>query len=73
MNFPIYRKYTHNKTFFKIISYTEFEEINLIGSKKVTSKTIAKIFPEKQFILDVIEMRNGAWSESNKKEFEQYF
>ncbi|MBS1636934.1 MAG: hypothetical protein JST26_13535 [Bacteroidetes bacterium] len=53
MQFPVYRKYKNNKRFYKIISDAEFEEIQLIGSKKVVSLHKAAILPDKNFIYDL--------------------
>jgi len=54
INFPVYRKYKNNRSYFKIINALLFEEIQVIGSKKIIKKTEAKLFPEKNFIHDLI-------------------
>jgi len=54
INFPVYRKYKNNKSYFKIIQAGLFEEIQLIGSKKIIKQTEAKQFPEMMFINDLI-------------------
>lgn len=57
--FPVYRRYENGKNFFKIINAETFEEIQLIGSRKVIKTTHAKVFPERNFIRDLVEGKTG--------------
>ena len=54
INFPVYRKYKNNKSYFKIIAPILFEEIQIIGNKKIVKQIEAKQFPEKIFIYDLV-------------------
>ncbi len=54
VDFPYFRKYKNNKTFFKIISDTEFDEISFIGNKKIIQTIQAKVLPDRNFISDLI-------------------
>lgn len=54
INFPVYRKYKNNKSYFKIIQPDKFEEIQLIGSKKTIKLIEAKQYPEMVFIRDLV-------------------
>ena len=54
MKFPQYRKYKNNQAYFKIISDVEFEEIKRIGKKSLVTKVIARQYPEKVFISDLL-------------------
>ena len=72
MQFPIYRKYSNNKVFFKVISKEAFDEITLIGSKTILQHINATTYAEKLFIMDMIEMREGNWLGSSDKEFEKF-
>lgn len=54
INFPVYRKYKNNKSYFKIIQPDRFEEIQLIGSKRIVKQTTAKQYPEMVFINDLV-------------------
>ena len=54
INFPVYRKYKNNKSYFKIIQPKIFEEVQLIGTKKVIKLIEAKQFPEFVFIHDLV-------------------
>jgi hypothetical protein len=54
IHFPVYRKYKNSKSYFKIIHPRLFEEIQVIGSKKVIKQIEAKLFPEVLFIKDLV-------------------
>lgn len=54
MTFPQYRKYANNRNFFKIISNDAFEEISLIGSKKIVRQHQASILPDRNLIHDLL-------------------
>jgi hypothetical protein len=55
--FPLYRKYANEQRYYKIMSLTEFEEIQRIGKRFITHQHKAIQYPEKLFILDLIEMK----------------
>jgi len=71
MNYPVYRKYKNNKSFFKIINENEFEEISFIGKKTIVTKHQAKILPDRNLIADLLQDRNIA-DVSNQEEYESY-
>ena len=77
MNFPVYRKYKNGKSYFKIINPLLFEEIQVIGTKKVTKQTEAKLFPEKNFVNDLLfnfkEMANEISEEEYLKIKSEWF
>jgi len=68
MEFPIYRKYNGIDVWFKILSQTEFVEYKKMGSKIITHDIIAKIFPEKQFIQDLLNCHEGRWIDVTEEE-----
>lgn len=61
MDFPIYRKYIGIDVWFKIDSHSKFTEVKRIGEKRMVSEITAKIFPEKQFIVDMIKCYENRW------------
>lgn len=71
LNFPIYRKYDNDKSFFRIDSVEHFIELKLTGKLKEKFEFKAKIHPDRVFIQDMISMENGHWVESTKEEFEE--
>lgn len=55
VNFPIYKKRFDSKSFYKIISKQEFEEIQLIGKKAVFYFHEVKIYPDQLLMNDMLE------------------
>jgi hypothetical protein len=68
MNYPIYRKYKGIDVYFKIESETEFIEYKKMGNRLLKDRIIAKIFPEKQFIQDMINLYEDRWIEIEEME-----
>jgi hypothetical protein len=71
MNFPLFRKLSNGKRFYKILSTNEFEEIQLIGSKSFKRKIHATQFPEMILIQDIIELVQP-YHLSSEEEFRQF-
>lgn len=72
MHFPQYRKYSNAKVFFKIESASAWSEIQIIGNRYQYRNFIAKIHPDKLFIMDLLECRLGIL-QANADEFENSF
>ena len=53
--FPQYRKLSNNKSFYKILSEHSFEEIQIVGSSVITTKTTATKYPEIVRVNDMLE------------------
>jgi len=51
--YPIYRKLSNDKSFYRILSENEFEEIQCIGSTRIKTHIKAEKYPE---ILRIKEM-----------------
>ncbi|MDI1354330.1 MAG: hypothetical protein PSX36_05410 [bacterium] len=69
IDFPVYRKYKNSKSYFKIINPLLFEEIQIIGTRKVIKQTQAKLFPEKIFVRDLVLNFGHMASEITEKEY----
>jgi hypothetical protein len=69
INFPVYRKYKNNKSYFKIIQPKLFEEIQIIGSKKIIKEVEAKQFPEMLFIRDLLSNYSQMADEISEEEY----
>lgn len=75
IQFPVYRKYKNNTTFFKISNRNLFEEIQIIGSKAVLNIVNATQLPEMNHIYDLVynheglsmEITENEWLEQRKK------
>lgn len=72
MEFPIYRKYNGIDVWFKILSPTHFIEYKKMGSKIIEHEVIAKIFPEKQFIQDLIHCHEQRWQKVTALDLNNY-
>jgi hypothetical protein len=69
IHFPVYRKYKNNKSYFKIIHARLFEEIQIVGSKKIIRQTEAKLFPEVLFVQDLILNYSEMAEEISEEEY----
>jgi hypothetical protein len=70
MTFPIYRKLSNEKSYYKIVSAESFIELQRIGSKTKKHTLIAKQYPEKLLIQEMISLSNG-YLESKEEEFDR--
>jgi hypothetical protein len=70
-NFPVYRKYKNNKSYFKILDSRNFEELQIIGTKVVLNNIKAISFPEINFIHDLIVNYSEMADNIDAKEFEE--
>ena len=71
INFPVYRKYKNNKSYFKIINPLLFEEIQIIGTKKIVRQTEVKLFPEHNFVHDLVFSYSEMAYEIKSEEYER--
>ncbi len=69
-NFPVYRKYTNKNTYFKILSENEFEEVQFIGKQAHVYRIIAKQYPEKLRVMDMINCNEGIWEPITEATYE---
>ena len=70
IQFPVYRKYAHNRTFFKITSVSEFEELQIIGHSYFVHHIKAKILPDRNFINDMLYDYERNWVAIEAQEYE---
>lgn len=52
--FPQYRRYKNGLSYFQILSEVEFDEIKILGGKHIKQHVIARRYPEKLFINDLL-------------------
>ena len=67
--FPQYRRYKNGLSYFKILSLTEFEEVKVVGGKRIIHHVVAKQYPEKVFIHDLLFKYEGFAEEIGEKEY----
>lgn len=71
VTYPVFRKYEGNRSYFKITSPKEFTEIQVMGNRYFLHEIKAKTLPDFQMIVDMINLYNNHWIESNEKEFQR--
>lgn len=70
ITYPQYRKYPNNKGYFKIISPSEWEEIQIIGSKHLLHHFTVNILPDRNFIHDMTFDYENNWVKIEEIEYE---
>ena len=70
-SYPQYRKYLNNKSFFNIVSPTEWEEIQIIGSRYLLNTFTVKILPDRNFMQDMTFDYKDNWDVISEAEYEQ--
>lgn len=69
IQFPVYRKYKNNTTFFRITDRNRFEEIQLIGSRSILNTVNATQLPEMNHIYDLVYNHEGLGLEITENEW----
>ena len=72
ITYPQYRKYSNNKSYFKILSPNKFEEIQVLGLKKTIHFFEAKILPDRNYIADLTFNYNEHWIICEENEYESF-
>jgi hypothetical protein len=70
VEFPLYRKYPNNKSYFKVLSHDEFEEIQILGSQAYHYTFKAKILPDRNLVADMIDAKQN-WVAIEREEYEE--
>ena len=69
IKYPIYRKLSNNRSFYKVVDSKNFEEIQIIGTKRIHQLIEAKQYPEFLFVLDLTEINHEGIIESSESEW----
>ncbi len=72
IDYPIYRKLSNNRSFYKVVDSKNFEEIQIIGKKRRHQLIEANQYPELLFIQDLIAFNHLGILESSEKEWLLY-
>ncbi len=70
--FPQFRCYAHRKNWFRIVSASAFEEIQVIGSRYAITHVAAKTFPDHQFIHDLLQNVENRWVVVDQARYEAF-
>ena len=68
--YPQFRKYQHERTYFKIISKDEWEEIQVIGNNYSLHQFKVAILPDRNYIHDLTFDFEKNWVEIDEEEYE---
>ena len=71
MEFPAYRKYKNDLSFFRIDSPEELTELKIMGSRYQVYHISAKILPERVFIGDLLNEDLDYCGVISAKEYEE--
>ncbi len=71
ISYPQYRKYPHERTFFKIISPDEWEEIQVMGSKYSIHQFKVSLFSDRNYLHDLTFDYEKNWVEIKEDEYEK--
>ncbi|MGQ0829281.1 MAG: hypothetical protein ACT4ON_12910 [Bacteroidota bacterium] len=69
--YPQYRKYPHERTYFKIISAEEWEELHIFNNKVTIHSFTAKILPDRNYIHDLTFDYKKNWVAIEEEEYEK--
>lgn len=70
IQYPQYRKYLNEKSFFKIISNSEWEEIQLLGNKYSLHCFKASILPDRNYVYDMLFDYSNHWKKIEAAEYD---
>ena len=73
MDFPQYRKRFDNKSFYKVTSFTTFEEVQLVGKRFLIHVVHAKKYFEQLQIQDMLASEMEMYQMSDESEFEEQY
>ena len=71
MEYPLYRKLSSGRSYYKIISEIEFIEIQFIGSRYLIHNFKISQYPDKLFLKELISL-NSPYEKIPKEEVEKY-
>lgn len=72
MEFPVFRKYSNNKSYFKIDNPSKLTEVQRIGKYYVIHSLEAKILPERILIQDLIGLNSIGVETVDQEEYELF-
>ena len=71
ITYPQYRKYKHERTYFKIISKDEWEEIHILSKHTSIHHFKATILPDRNYIYDLTFDYKKNWLMIDENEYEE--
>ncbi len=71
VKYPQFRKYINDMAYFKIVSESEWEEIQVMGKRYSIHSFMAKILPDRNFIYDLTYDYKRNWLKIEEEEYER--
>jgi len=68
--FPLYRRSASGRNYYRIEGTDSFLEVQLIGSKALRHAVIARAYPERVLVQDMIACSQGAFVPVEAQEFD---
>jgi hypothetical protein len=69
--FPLFRRYLHGNTYYRINSQENFDELMVVGKFFVFKNFQARILPEYQLIIDLIDNAENRWEIIESSDFDK--
>jgi hypothetical protein len=71
-DFPQFRKAAGGRSYYKILSFTEVLELQVIGTRYTWHNLQATIYPEKVFIGDLLDCTNQSFIRIMEEEYLEF-
>lgn len=71
VKFPVYRKYPHNRTWFKVLGDDQFEELQVLGERYTLIHHKATILPDFNYIIDLVHNYEPYWEPVTEEAWEE--
>ncbi len=68
--YPIYLKYSNNKSFFKITAADAFEELQVMPSAYSIHRIKATTLPDRNYIHDMVQNEGERWEAITQEEYQ---
>ena len=72
LDFPQYRKLSNDKSYYKICSVHQMQEVQVSGSRFSVHELHAKILPERLLITDILNNDNGHFLTISEQEYQEF-
>ena len=69
-SFPQFRKYTNGASFFRVDSPEHFDELKKMPSGFVQYSFQARILPDRNYIMDMLNCDSNYWVKISKSDYE---
>ncbi|MBK6776118.1 MAG: hypothetical protein IPG74_09855 [Flavobacteriales bacterium] len=63
MPYPLHRQLIDGRSLYRIESADTFTEIQIVGARAIVHRVVARTYPEKVLIHELIAMTNGSYKE----------